>query len=356
MLGAFPLALVLTSAGCEPPPESNAAAPTADESSAESSVSPERKPVALPVEGVVVERAPFIETLRATGRLEANRRAELSFALAGEVAAVHVREGDRVRRGQKLATLDRRPLEISRDEARAALARAESDLALLALPDSTSGARRRLIEDRTGVTAAKAGLARAELDLERAELRAPFAGEVGRVDVTTGERAGAERTVLTLIEARPVRVRAEVLESDFAQLAPGAAVRVRVPAHGEQIFAGSVGAIEPEIDPERGTGTVLIELPNEDGALRPGMYAQLEIDGISHADRLSVPRASVLERDRKTLVFRARDGRAEWQYVELGLETRDFVEITNGLAPADTVLIGGHLTLAHGAPVKVKVQ
>ena len=101
---------------------------------------------------------------------------------------------------------------------------------------------------------------------------------------------------------------------------------------------------------------MLVELPNEDGALRPGMYAELEIDGISHADRLAVPRASVIERDRKTLVFRASDGRAEWQYVDLGLESRDFVEITKGLSPADTVLVDGHLTLAHGAPVKVKVQ
>ena len=64
----------------------------------------------------------------------------------------------------------------------------------------------------------------------------------------------------------------------------------------------------------------------------------------------------VLERDEKLLVFRAAGGRAEWQYVETGLESTDLVEITSGVAPGDTVLVEGHLTLAHGAPVKVRVR
>jgi multidrug efflux pump subunit AcrA (membrane-fusion protein) len=86
------------------------------------------------------------------------------------------------------------------------------------------------------------------------------------------------------------------------------------------------------------------------------MYAELEIAGDVHGDRIGVPRSAVLERDQRLLVFRAAGGRAEWQYVETGLESRDLVEITSGVAEGDTVLTGGHLTMAHGAPVQVRVR
>jgi len=311
----------------------------------------------LPVEGVVVRSGPFVELVRATGRAEADRRAELALAVSGTVLEVFVREGDRVRAGDPLIRLDPRPFGIARDEARARLAKAESDFGLIGLTDSTLTAERlRLIEDRTGVTEARAGLARAELDLEQATLLAPFAGEIASVEAEIGERAPAERALVTLVASRPVRVRAEVLESDFGRLARGAQVTLRFPAFPGEAFTGTVDALDPDIDPDRGTGIAFVELPNEDGRIRPGMYADLTIAGSLHADRLQVPREAVLERDRRLLVFRATDGRAEWQYVETGLETRELVEITSGLAPGDTVLVDGHLTLAHAAPVRVKLR
>ena len=68
---------------------------------------------------------------------------------------------------------------------------------------------------------------------------------------------------------------------------------------------------------------------------------------------MAVPRPAVLERSRRLLVFVARGGRAEWSYVETGLESDGEIEITSGVAPGDTILVDGHLTLAHGAPVRV---
>ncbi|MCA9751436.1 MAG: efflux RND transporter periplasmic adaptor subunit [Gemmatimonadetes bacterium] len=311
----------------------------------------------LPVEGYVVERGDFVEDVRATGRAEADRRAELSCAVGGVVTGVDVAEGDRVRRGQALLTLDPRTFEIARDQARARLARALSDFDLLGLADSTlSAERRRLIEDRNGITEARAALARAEYDLAQCTLRAPFDGEIGDVRVVVGEWADAARPALTLVASRPARLRVEVLEADFGRLHAGAPAVARFPAYPGETFAGTIDALEPELDPERGTGFARVVLPNGDGRVRPGMYADVEIAAVSHADRLAVPREALLERDRRLLVFRATDGRAEWQYVETGLESRTLVEITSGLSPGDTVLVDGHQTLAHAAPVKVRLR
>ena len=71
--------------------------------------------------------------------------------------------------------------------------------------------------------------------------------------------------------------------------------------------------------------------------------------------RLAVPRSALLERDRRLLVFLARGGHARWSYVQTGMESEKLIEITAGIAPGDTVLVGGHLTLAHGAPVRLRL-
>ncbi|GJM45475.1 MAG: secretion protein HlyD [Gemmatimonadota bacterium] len=316
-----------------------------------------RAPTKLPVEGVVVTRAPFVVSVRATGRAEAHRRAELAVPVSGRIDAVHVKVGDRVRAGQALVELDARAYEIARNEADARASIAEGDLRVRLLSDSTVSAdRRRRAEHQSGLTQAREARARAELDLEGTRLAAPFAGEVAEVRAVTGALARREEALITLVDLDPIRVRAEILESDYGQIQPGASVRVRFPAYPGQTFEGELEALGPEIDAARGTGTAFVALANADGKLKPGMYAELEIAGSVHADRLSVPRDALLERDRRLLVFRASAGRAEWEYVETGLETRGRVEIVSGLAPGDTVLVDGHLTIAHGAPVQVTLR
>jgi membrane fusion protein (multidrug efflux system) len=316
-----------------------------------------RRMAPLPVGAVVAERAPFVLTVRATGRAEARRRADLSPSVGERITAVHVTEGDRVRAGEPLVELERRPFEIALQEAGARVANAESDYHLRLLSDPTpTDDRRELVAHRTGLTEARALLARAELDLEGTVLRAPFDGEVARVLAEAGERVAANTPLVGLVDLDPIRIPAEVLETDFGRLETGAAARVRFPARPGELFEGTVAALGPEIDPERGTGVAYVRLANRDGRIKPGMYAEVEIAGRTHPDRIALPRGAVLERDRRLLVFRVSRGRAEWQYVETGLETAESVEITTGVAAGDTVLVDGHLTLAHGAPVDVTVR
>jgi RND family efflux transporter MFP subunit len=316
-----------------------------------------RGPVALPVDGVLARRGPFVLSVRATGRAEARGRAELSPPVSERISAVRVTEGDRVSAGQALVELERRPFEITLREAEARHATAESDFRVLLLSDSEVGEERRaLAEHRSGLTAAREGVARAELDLEGTRLVAPFDGWVSEVRAVVGERAAADAPLVTLVDLAGVRVRAEVLESDLGRIRGGAKAAVRFAALPGETFSGQVAAVGPEVDAARGTGVVYVELANPEARIKPGMYAELDVAGDVHGDRISVPREAVLERDQRLLVFRAAGGRAEWRYVETGLESRDRVEITSGVAEGDTVLTAGHLTIAHGAPVQVRTR
>jgi len=336
---------------------SDAASDDAAAESGDGASSSSRGPAALPVDGVVVERGPFVISVRATGRAEARQRAELSLPVSERISRVRVTEGDHVDAGETLVELERRPFEISLREAEAKRSTAESDFRVLLLSDSDPSDERRLFaEHRSGLTAAREGVARAELDLEGTRLVAPFGGWIADVRAETGERASANGPLVTLVDLSSIRVRAEVLESDLGRVALGAAATVRFAALPGEAFSGKVAAVAPEVDAERGTGIVYVELENPGARIKPGMYAELDVAGDVHGDRISVPREAVLERDQRLLVFRATGGRAEWQYVETGLESRDRIEITSGVAEGDTVLTAGHLTIAHGAPVQVRMR
>ncbi len=313
----------------------------------------------LPVAGFEVSLGPFVLSVRASGRAEAPRRVELSARVGERVASVSVTEGDRVRRGDELLALDARPYELAQREAAARKANAEVDYQMRVLGDTAAvdseGAltRANAAANRAGLTEAQLQLERAELDLASTRLRAPFDGVVASVDAVVGQNVSPNEPVVTIVDLATIRIPAEVLESDFGHLVPGAPARVRFAAFPDDTFTATVTALSPECDPESGTGVAYIELPNVDGRIRPGMYAEVEIEAARHEDRLAVPRRAILERDRKLLVFRASKGRAEWQYVSTGLENEHEVEVTEGLAPGDTVLVDGHFTIAHGAPVKV---
>ena len=239
-------------------------------------------------------------------------------------------------------------------EAEARLESARIDYAAMAFDDSSvSDEKRGRMAARTGVTGAEQAVARAQLDLDATVLAAPFDGEVVSVAVAVGERAQPDRVLVTIVDRSRIRIPAEVLESSFARLSPGTSATVRFPALGDVRFAGTVTALAPELDTARGTGIAYVEIANQDGRIKPGMYCEVDVEAARYDARLAVPRPAVLERSRRLLVFLARNGRAEWSYVDTGLESDDRIEITSGVAPGDTVLVDGHLTLAHGAPIRV---
>ncbi|UCE02990.1 MAG: efflux RND transporter periplasmic adaptor subunit [Candidatus Latescibacterota bacterium] len=315
------------------------------------------KPTSLPVSGVVVEREPFVLSVQGTGRTQSLRRAQLSLRVAERVATVHVRAGDFVRTGQPLVELDRRPFEIALEEALARVANAEIDFEMQLFGDEDVPEEKRAkVAHRSGLTEARQQLERAQLDLDGTILRAPFDGAVAEVLVTPGERLQSNQSLVTVVDLDRLRLPVEVLENDFGRLEPGASASIRLPALPDLDVRGEIVSLAPELDTERGTGIAYIEIDNPDGRIKPGMYAEVRIDAEVLDDRIAVPREAVLERDRRLLVFRAHDGRAEWTYVETGVETDEGIEIRSGLAPGDTVLVDGHLTLAHGAPLKVRLQ
>ena len=337
----------------------SAAAPEAD-----SLVSP-RAALALPVSVAEVRDGDLVLSVTTTGQVRSDGEAVLKAEVAGTIAEVLVRPGDRVRKGTPLVTLDPRPFDLAVKEAEAAIDEAQVRYQDAVAPDSIvlgrppSDEQRRIALTRSGLMSARVRLERAKLDRERATIDAPYAGMVDRVDVSMGERVAAGEPVTRVVNLDALRIEASVLEHDIPLIREGGQAIVSSAAAPGGTVTGRVSAVLPVIDSTTRSGKAYIRLAGG-GALRPGMYADVRLEASRLRDRRLVPARAVIERDGRPLVFVVKDGRAQWVYItpgrSNGAETEVLPDSASGEIPVrvgDQVIVEGHLTLTHDAPVRV---
>jgi HlyD family secretion protein len=356
------LLLALLAVACKGDADADAAdeaAATADAADAGTSL------LELPVVGQEVVKGDLVLTVTTRGEIKSDASAMLKAETGGLVQEVLVRAGDRVRQGQPLVRLDPEPLELALAKAEAALNaakinyRVEIDVDSIATGQPPSDARREFVTAKAGIPTAEVNLREAKLALERSVIRAPFDGVLERVNVAVGERISSGADVAMIVDLVNLRIEAQVQETDIPLLRANGEARVTVAALPGTPVRGRITAILPMVDSATRAGTAVVRLRG-DGMLRPGMYVDVELEATRLPDRIIVPDRAVIERDGRPMVFVVREGRAKWEYVNAGRSNRREREILPDTAtgliplnPGDIVLIDGHLTLSHDAPVKL---
>ena len=189
--------------------------------------------------------------------------------------------------------------------------------------------------------------------------RTPFDGTVDRLAAVLGDRVTAGQDVGTLVDLTNLRVEAAVLEHDLPLIRIGGEAVITSAAIPGQSLIGKVQAILPMVDSMTRAGRAYVRVQGG-GALRPGMYADVRLEAQRLTNRRLVPARAIIERDGRPLVFVVREGRAQWTYVTPGRtngrETEILPDSVSGQIPVnsgDHVIIEGHLTLTHDAPVRV---
>lgn len=323
-----------------------------------------------PVSGVTVVRDTLWETVQASGQAEAFRRATVASQVDGVIQSVPVRENSRVSAGSTIVQIDtlELALEVARAEAERANAQAQYEATILfddEIDDPRIRARRDTVaRASSGLNGAEVSLQQARLRLDRATVRAPFEGRIADLQVVAGEQAGAGTELMTVVDLDPIKVEVNVLEAELGYLAEGRTAEVTFAAFPGETFSGRIQTINPVVSENR-TGRVTIHLPNGDGRIKPGMYADVTINARSFADRILVPRSAILERGegrRRTMVYlfegEGDEGLAKWNYVMTGRENEQFIEIvpsedTDPIEPGSIVLVDGHHYLAHDTRIQL---
>jgi membrane fusion protein (multidrug efflux system) len=324
--------------------------------------------VAIPVEGAMVVKDTLVVSVSAAAQAAARREAKILALVAGQVTRVVAHDNELVQTGQLLLAIDTTDYALGLARAQANLARAQASFRELTLFDdkiedaAVRAERERVARAKSGLAEAEVGVREAEVQLARTRVTAPFAGRAASVKVVPGQTVRVGDELVTVVDLNPVKVDVQVLESEVGLLAAGRRATVSFAAFPGETFSGRIETINPMVDRDTRTAKVTVSIPNPNGRILPGMYARVALEARKFPDRILVPRAAVLERDRRTMLFvfegEGSTGLAKWRYVTTGLSNDSLVEIvpnaeTEMVQPGEIVLVDGHYTLIHDARVRL---
>jgi len=204
---------------------------------------------------------------------------------------------------------------------------------------------------QAGVSAAEAGRRAATVQLGKHSVPSPISGLVARRNVDPGEGALPGAPLLRLVDIDPIRVDAVVNELDVDRVRPGDRGVVTFDGLGERTFVGAVTEITPQAAAGSRNFVARIEVENPGGAIKPGMFARVELVLDTRSDTIIIVRDALVERDHMREVYVVQDGTIDVLEVEVGAIRGNLVEIVSGLGEGATVVTGGQEALAQGQKV-----
>ena len=335
---------------------------------AEPAAAPPAVPVA-PEDVARVVREPIETGPRVAGTLDASRRADVRAEAGGRVLEVGAEIGQRVEKGELLARLEARAQSDAVRAARAAVRSAEEELTVArrevqrtrapvqggALPRrDIERAESAAVAAQARVREARAQLGSAASQLADATVRAPMDGVVSAAPVRQGDVVAPGAPLFTIIDPTTIRLEAAVPSEDVAAVQVGTPVLFEVRGYPGQRFRGRIERVAPAADPVTRQIPILVEIPNEAGALVAGLFADGRVVS-GRREALVAPQAAVDRTGEIPAVSRINGDVVERVAVQLGIEdaVAERVEVVSGLQEGDRVLLRAASRLPPGTRVTI---
>jgi len=306
-----------------------------------------------------VERVEAPRMLHAAGELEAVRQVQLASEVAGRVSRIQFSSGQAVKAGQVLVQINDAPEQAERVRLTAQLHNAER---ILERTQALHADQLMTQAQLDGAIAAR-DMARGELQriqaiIAQKAIRAPFAGVMGIARVHQGQYLNPGDAIASLVDPGGLRANFALPEQALALVSTGQAVEIRVDAWPDEIFSGTISAIDPMVTQAR-TVWVQARIANPGQRLQAGMFANVTVQMPEAAPVLAVPETAITYASYGQTVFIAEDqghglhvrqvavtAGQRWQGPQ-----RALVEIINGLHEGQQVIVSGQIKLADGMPV-----
>jgi len=368
------------------------------------------------VEVAPVTQGLIEEKMLRTGDIAPFAQVVIYSKVQGWVEKINFREGDRVRAGQVLATLDAREAEATVAQSKASL---EAAVARLKQVKATSEetiqsqiqqakanldfaeedlkrfrelhqkdfiARQQLDDARTKYSVAKANYdlalnnirqktwendialaeaqvqqAKATLDLNQAQLAnliilAPMNGKITKRYVDPGIMVKDTTPILAMMDLDEVKMLVNVIEKELVRLQKGQEIKVTVTAFPNRTFQGRIAIITPALDLQSRTAEIQISIPNPGYILNPGMFGRVEALLRSDPKATLIPIQALITEEDKDFVYALKDGKAYRRPVQKGISKDTEVEIIRGLDPGEQVVTAGQEFLRDGIPVRLAAK
>jgi multidrug efflux pump subunit AcrA (membrane-fusion protein) len=262
----------------------------------------------VPVEAEVVKTSPYTPILNYTGEVKGLEEIDILPKASGKLVEMKVKEGDRVKKDQLVALIDR---------------------------------------DVTG------------MKFELAETFSPVEGVVGKVYLDKGaqvsEPSGGSggSPLAQVLNLDSVKIVIQVTEEDLPKIKLNQEARIKVDAYPDREFSGIVTLISPTLNSLTRTAGVEITIPNLNHLLKPGMFAEVNLKIGRTENLVLIPRQAIIAERGKKKVFVIKAGKAEERWVEIGFNDENLTYIKNGLNPLDSLVTLGQSQLQSGDKVRV---
>jgi membrane fusion protein (multidrug efflux system) len=309
----------------------------------------------LPVEAKVVTPTRIENIIKITGAILANESVALRSEISGKVEKIYFKEGQRVKRGDVMLTIndDEMVAQVERLKytmqlneeiefrqrqllEREAISKEEYDISLTTLKTTLSDIKER------------------EARLAKHKIYAPFDGIVGLRQVSEGSYISPSDLVANMYSINPIKIEFSVPGKYTQKVNTGDKITFIVES-SDQVYTGTIYAVEPMIDSRTRTLQIRAICNNEQEELIPGQFANINYILEVLPDALLVPSEAVIPELNSHKVYMLKNGKANQETVNIGLRTEKEIQITDGINPGDTVITTGILQVRQGMPVNVTI-
>ncbi|MEQ8473257.1 MAG: efflux RND transporter periplasmic adaptor subunit [Marinoscillum sp.] len=327
--------------------------PTSEETTTTSISASKEK---LLVDGIIIAKSPLRNQVNVTGSILADESVTLNSEVAGKVERISFLEGQAVKKGELLIKLndDEVLAEIEKLQYTRKL-NEDNEFRQKQLLDKEAISREEYETSFTTLNTTNAEIKIMQARLAKHHIKAPFGGVVGLRNISEGSYLNPGDRIAELYKVDPIKLEFSIPSKYISLVNTGDSILFTVDAYQEE-FAGSIYAIEPQIDPQTRSLKVRAKAPNRSNQLLPGQFARIELILETIPNAMMVPTIAVIPELNGKKLYLYKNGKVETQLVETGIRTEDNLQITSGIAPGDTVIVSGLLQINQGSEVNINLK
>ena len=307
------------------------------------------------VEVVTVESSLVRDELVTFGSLSPDESVMIRPEIAGRIAQLHFREGQRIEAGALLVSLDDSIARAEFAQARANLNLAEKNFqrAQMLFKRGASNAQA-LDEANAEQQAARASLALSQARLDKTRILAPYDGVLGLRAVSPGDYLSEGQDIVNLEVLDPLKVDFRIPQKAVSQIRLKQTIEISLDAYPGERFSGEIFAINPRLDEAGRSQAIRAHISNSEGRLSPGQFVRVSVILAERSNALVIPEEAVMPVGDKRLVNLVVEGKVELREVTLGKRLNGKVEVVDGLQGGETLISAGWQKVRAGSPVRIK--
>ena len=310
-------------------------------------------PPPSPVEVVIAGPEPVEDRLTAIGTVYANESVEVRPEVAGQIKAIHFQEGQKVKAGTLLFELNGEKELAQLEQAKVDLELARQNAERAETLSGTKAISKQEIDQIKSIVAVRdAALKYQNERVRETRIVAPFDGVLGPRNFSPGQYVNIGDSLVTLTDDQRVKITYSVPERHLAELKLDQEVKIQVAAYPGKVFTGKVDLVNPQVDLATRNIEIRALVPNPEGLLRPGMFANVETITGKRPDALVIPEKALVPSLSGFSVYVVSSNQARITPVTLGARLPGKAEVTEGISAGQQVIVSGLQKIMDGAPVQ----